>query len=54
MYGALLVEAIRRAWWDVVLRGDASWMRENHGFMFFAVYLSVISVLVSLATLRHT
>ena len=51
---SLVLEALRHLWWDVIMDGRSAWMDRNNGYMFVAIYLSCVSVLVSLMALRHT
>ena len=53
MYPALVREALRHLWWDVVVAGDTTWMEDNNGYVFVALYLSCVSVVVSALALRH-
>lgn len=50
-YVEYIVLALRCVWWDQVLRGehgaDSEWMRRNNGYMFVAVYLACVSVVVA-------
>ena len=53
MYHFFIRESLRHLWWDVLIAGDPSWMDKNNGYMFVALYLSFVSVIVSSLALRH-
>lgn len=40
-------ESLRRFWWDVVVKRDDTWMRNNNGYMFIAIYLMCITLVLS-------
>ena len=54
MYVAHVIESLRHIWWDVIIHGNTSWMEKNNGYMFVALYLSFMSVVVSTLALRHS
>ena len=46
-YALVTYSAIHHFWWDVIIRGDHTWMDEHNGYMFLSVYAALVACVVA-------